>query len=65
VLAQAKAAFQRTAGAGRGDRKKDEKIVKLEAKLAQKNEVIAELMEDGKRPPSGWARSHWTSRPTT
>ena len=49
VLAQAEAAFQRTAGAGRGDRKKDEKIVKLEAKLAQKNEVIAELMEENVR----------------
>jgi transposase-like protein len=38
VLAQAEAAFQRTAGAGRGDRKKDEKALGLEAKLAQKNE---------------------------
>ena len=49
VLARAEAAFQRTVGAARGDRAKDEKIVKLEAKLAQKNEVIAELMEENVR----------------
>lgn len=49
VLAQAEAAFQRTAGAGRGERRKDERITQLEAKLVQKNEVIAELMEENVR----------------
>lgn len=38
------AAFQKTRGR-QGDRR-DEKIEKLEAKLAQKNEVIAELMQE-------------------
>ena len=49
VLAQAEAAFQRTAGAGRHERRKDERIAQLEAKLTQKNEVIAELMEENVR----------------
>jgi transposase-like protein len=49
VLAQAETAFQRTAGAGRGERRKDERIAQLEAKLVQKNEVIAELMEENVR----------------
>ena len=49
VLAQAEAAFQRTAGAGRGERRKAERIAQLEAKLVQKNEVIAELMEENVR----------------
>ena len=46
VLAQAEAAFQRTAKLRRDDRRKDEKIARLETKLAQKNEVIAELLEE-------------------
>lgn len=49
VLARAEAAFQRTAKAGRGERRKDERIAQLEAKLVQKNEVIAELMEENVR----------------
>jgi transposase-like protein len=49
VLAQAETAFQRTARTGPRDRNKDEKIEKLEAKLVQKNEVIAELMEENVR----------------
>jgi len=49
VLARAEAAFQRTTGAGRGERRKDEKIAQLEARLVQKNEVIAELMEENVR----------------
>ena len=49
VLAQAEAAFQRAAGAGRGERRKDERIAQLEAKLVQENEVIAELMEENVR----------------
>ena len=47
VLDQAEKAFQRSKG---GNRKvedaKDRKISRLEAKLANKNEVIAELMEE-------------------
>jgi transposase-like protein len=46
VLAQAETAFQRTAGADRSQRRKDQRISQLEAKLVQKNEVIAELMEE-------------------
>ena len=49
VLAQAEVAFQRKGGAGRQERGKDVKIARLEAKLVQKNEVIAELMEENVR----------------
>ena len=49
VLAEAEAAFQRRAAAGRGERRKDDRIAQLEAKLVQKNEVIAELMEENVR----------------
>jgi len=49
MLAQAEKAFQRTPGTGRHERRKDEKITQLEAKLVQKNEVIAELMEENIR----------------
>ncbi|MBU1759204.1 transposase [Patescibacteria group bacterium] len=49
VLAQAEAAFQRAARPRRDDQRKDEKIARLEAKLVQKNEVIAELLEENVR----------------
>lgn len=49
VLDQAEAAFQRQPGNRRGDEAKDRRITHLEAKLAQKNEVIAELMEENVR----------------
>ncbi len=49
VLDQAEAAFQRQPGNRRGDETKERRIVQLEAKLAQKNEVIAELMEENVR----------------
>jgi transposase-like protein len=49
VLAQAETAFQRKGKAGRHQRREDEKITRLEAKLVQKNEVIAELMEENVR----------------
>ncbi len=49
VLAQAEAAFQRKGDADRHERRRDEKITRLEAKLVQKNEVIAELMEENVR----------------
>ena len=49
VLAQAESAFQRKGRAGRHERRQDEKITRLEAKLVQKNEVIAELMEENVR----------------
>jgi len=45
VLAQAARAFERSSGHGRVESAKDARIEHLEAKLAQKNEVIAELME--------------------
>jgi transposase-like protein len=49
VLAQAEHAFERSAGNGRSERAavkaKDQRIELLQAKLVQKNEVIAELME--------------------
>ena len=49
VLAQAEAAFQRQPGNRRSDEAKERHIVQLEAKLAQKNEVIAELLEENVR----------------
>ncbi len=49
VLAQADKAFERSASNGRVENAKDRKIEALQAKLVQKNEVIAELMEDNVR----------------
>jgi len=49
VLDQAEAAFQRQPGNRRGDEAKDRRIVQLQQKLVQKNEVIAELMEENVR----------------
>ena len=47
VLDQAEKAFQRSKGGNRRvDDAKDRKISHLEGKLANKNEVIAELMEE-------------------
>jgi transposase len=47
VLDQAERAFEHTTGRPpRIEQVKDRKIEHLQAKLAQKNEVIAELMED-------------------
>jgi len=49
VLDQAEKAFERTKGPKRGGRAGDadkRRIAQLEAKLANKNEVIAELMEE-------------------
>jgi len=45
VLAQAARAFERSARNGRVESAKDGRIQQLEAKLSQKNEVIAELLE--------------------
>jgi transposase-like protein len=47
VLAQAERAFEKAQqnGRARTDQKKDRRIEQLEAKIADKNEVIAELME--------------------
>lgn len=47
VLAQAERAFEKSQqnGRARTDQKKDRRIEQLEAKIADKNEVIAELME--------------------
>jgi len=49
VLTQAERAFERSPANGRGEHAKDRRIEHLEAKLVQKNEVIAELMEDNLR----------------
>ena len=45
VLAQAERAFERSGGNGRVQQTKDRQMEQLRAKLADKNEVIAELME--------------------
>ncbi len=49
VLDQAEAAFLRQPGNRRGDEVKDRRIAQLEEKLVQKNEVIAELLEENVR----------------
>ena len=49
VLEQAERAFERSPGNRRVGQVKDQRIEHLEAKLVQKNEVIAELMEENVR----------------
>lgn len=49
VLAQADKAFEKSGRRRRADGAKDRRIEQLEAKLANKNEVIAELMEENVR----------------
>jgi transposase-like protein len=49
VLDQAEAAFQRQPVQRRAEEAKDRRIAQLEQKLVQKNEVIAELMEEAVR----------------
>ena len=49
VLTQAEKAFERVPGNGRAEQAKDRRIEQLEAKIANKNEVIAELMEENVR----------------
>ncbi|MFV0446469.1 MAG: transposase [Planctomycetaceae bacterium] len=46
VLAQADKAFERSTENGRAEKAKDQRIEHLEARLANKNEVIAELLEE-------------------
>lgn len=46
VLAQAERAFDRPSGKRRLEEAKERKIAQLETKLANKNEVIAELMQE-------------------
>jgi transposase len=46
VLAQAERAFDRPSGKRRLDEAKERKIAYLETKLTNKNEVIAELMQE-------------------
>jgi transposase-like protein len=46
LLAQADKAFQRTAENGRAEQANRRRIEQLEARLANKNEVIAELLEE-------------------
>jgi transposase len=48
LLAQADKAFERSSGSKRADKAQDQRIQQLEAKLASKNEVIAELLEEKK-----------------
>ena len=49
VLDQADKAFERSGGRPRGEEAKKQQIERLRAKLADKNEVIAELMEENVR----------------
>jgi transposase-like protein len=49
LLDQAEAAFRRQTVGRRLGQVKDQKITQLEQKLVQKNEVIAELMEENVR----------------
>ena len=49
VLEQAERAFERQAGGRAAAHAADRRIEQLEAKLVQKNEVIAELMEENVR----------------
>ena len=51
VLAQAEHAFERAQhnGRDRAEKTKDRRIEQLEAKITNKNEVIAELMEENVR----------------
>lgn len=49
VLAQAEKAFERSSGGRRSEDAKRRRVEQLEAKLANKNEVIAELMEENVR----------------
>ena len=49
VLDQAEGAFQRQPGGRRDDQSKDRRIAQFEDRLAQKNEVIAELLEENVR----------------
>lgn len=46
ILAQADKAFQQAAGNGRAEQANRRRIEQLQAKLANKNEVIAELLEE-------------------
>jgi transposase-like protein len=46
LLDQADKAFQRTKAPRRGEAAKEREIAQLRAKLADKNEVISELMEE-------------------
>ena len=46
VLDQADKAFQRSPGKRQAEESQDRKIAQLQQKLADKNEVIAELMEE-------------------
>ncbi len=49
VLAQAQRAFERAPANGRVEHARERRIEQLQARLVQKNEVIAELMEDNLR----------------
>lgn len=49
VLAQAERAFERTPANARVERAKDRRIEQLQARLIQKNEVIAELLKENVR----------------
>ena len=46
LLAKADKAFERSSGITRADKSQAKRIQQLEAKLATKNEVIAELLEE-------------------
>jgi len=49
VLAQSEKAFERSGGTDRAERRRQQEVERLQAKLVQKNEVISELMEENVR----------------
>jgi transposase-like protein len=54
VLDQAEKAFEKSGRRPRADEAKQRRIEQLQAKLANKNEVIAELMEENVRAKKEW-----------
>jgi transposase-like protein len=66
VLDQAERAFGRSDGRRRSERAKDRRIEQLETKLAQKHEVISELMEENIKAKSQWGalKGRWVPHDT-
>ena len=60
VLDQAENAFNRVGRPFKGENAKSRQVERLEAKLAQKNEVIAELMEENVREKKPMGSSEGT-----
>ena len=60
LLAQADKAFERSSGNTRADKAQAQRIQQLEAKLATKNEVIAELLEENVKSKKSMGNSERT-----